>query len=687
MKEYILKTPKGDREYKIDYAKELNEEQYRAVTGGNGSALVLAGAGSGKTRTLVYRVAYLLENGVSPDRILLLTFTNKASREMMSRIELLLKDKPKGLWGGTFHHIGNRMLRIYGSKIGIESNFNILDTEDSKSLIKSCRSIISGTSDKYFPKADFIHKIISLSANLKDPIDEIIIKKLSHLDESYIPLVKRIAELYQEKKKQANALDFDDLLSQWNRLLLEDEGIREKLAKKFQYILVDEYQDTNHIQGEIVNHLAGKDQNVLVVGDDSQSIYSFRGADVNNILNFPKDFTDAKTFKLETNYRSTPEILNLANKSISKNKNKFDKQLSTNKPSGVKPALVSCDDSYEQADFICQRILDLQKDDNVELENIAILFRAHYQSLDLEMELNKRNIPYVMRGGLRFFEQAHIKDVIAYLRLLSNHLDEVSWQRVLQLQTGVGGVTAGKIWQIVSQTSSLQQAISMSMSLSARASIGWSEVVKLLNKLLSMDAGDISSQIETILQYGYDKMIKNNFDNPQDRIADLDQLAIFAGRYDSLDKFLADTALGEGFKGANITQKQEASEEAVILSTIHQSKGLEWKAVFVISLVDGQFPSTKSMESSVGLEEERRLFYVATTRAQDYLYLTYPRFSGHTGNMNQVSQFIKELPENVYEKWQIKDDFPEEDNGVVYVSEESDSVSDQFWKNMKKRME
>ena len=688
MDEYILKNQEPNYGFKINYRAELNEEQYQVVTQGDGPCLVLAGAGSGKTRTLVYRVAYLLEKGANPNSILLVTFTNKAAREMTGRLELLLKDQVKGLWSGTFHHIGNRLLRTYGQAIGLNPNFNILDNEDSKSLIKACRQSVSLPNDKYFPKADLIHKIISLSVNSKNNISDLINRRFSQIDENYIPLIEKIGNLYQARKKQANALDFDDLLSEWNRLLLESESVREKLAKQFKYILVDEYQDTNYIQGEIINHLAGDDQNVLVVGDDSQSIYSFRGAVVENILDFPKNFSQTKTFKLEINYRSTPEILGLANESIRHNRHKFDKKLRTHKKSGERPALVALDSVDSQADFICQRILDLQKEERINLNEIAVLFRAHFQSLELELAMNKRNIPYVMRGGLRFFEQAHIKDVVAYLRILANHLDEVSWVRILQLQTGIGPATVDLIWQNIRQVGSLKQILEKSFNLPLKAAGGWTEARNILLKLYSLEPSGLSALIETILTFGYQKMVRNNFENSEDRLADLEQLAIFADRYDSLDKFLVDTALGENFKGSKLVENKESILEAVILSTIHQAKGLEWKAVFIISLLDGQFPNAKAFDNYQDLEEERRMFYVASTRAQDQLYLTYPIFSSYTGQINQVSQFVKELPKNVYEKWKVKDELISEDD-VVYVDEDSpfnlDDVSANFWKRFKKR--
>ncbi|HLD28227.1 MAG TPA: ATP-dependent helicase [Patescibacteria group bacterium] len=683
MQQYTIKNIQPTSDFKIDYKSELNDEQYRAVVGAEGPCLVLAGAGSGKTRTLVYRVAYLLERGVKPNRILLVTFTNKAAREMMSRIELILKFKPKGLWGGTFHHIGNRCLRMYGKHIGIDSNFNILDAEDAKALVKSCLSSIAVPKDKSFPKADLIYKIISLSINLSQPVAEVICERFSQINEKYIDLIMSVADNYQTKKKKANSLDFDDLLSEWNRLLLESQEIREKLAKRFKYILVDEYQDTNHIQGEIVAHLAGQDQNVLVVGDDSQSIYSFRGADVSNILDFPKIYPKSQTFKLETNYRSTPEILRLANQSITYNSNQFKKELHTNKKPGIIPVLAPLEDSRQQANFVCQRILDLARDEGVELSGMAILFRAHFQSLEMELELNKRNIPYVMRGGLRFFEQAHIKDVISYLKVTANFHDEVSWQRILLLQAGIGQVNASSIWRKISGAQDIKEVVRMSSAgLSAKAEYGFGQARNILKKLLVIDKNDISAMIDAVLGSGYREYLKSKFENYQDRIDDLTQLALFAENYESREKFLTDTALGESFKGDKIADHKDRSEEAVVLSTIHQAKGLEWKAVFVIGLVDGQFPNARAYDIATGMEEERRLFYVAVTRAQDQLYLTYPMFSLNSGNINQMSQFIKELPDDAYEPWQISE---QDTENVIYVDEDGESVSENFWQRMANR--
>lgn len=684
MQKYQLKNFIPSGLFKIDYQSELNNEQYQAVTRGDGPCLVLAGAGSGKTRTLVYRVAYLLEKGVKANRILLVTFTNKAAKEMLSRIDSLLKSKTKGLWGGTFHHIGNRILRIYGSAIGLKPNFNILDAEDAKALVKVAMASSAIPRDKYFPKADMIYKIISLAANLSCSISEVVDRRFGQIDKNYISLIEQIANGYQKRKSQSNALDFDDLLHLWARLLRESPPVRQKLASQFEHVLVDEYQDTNRLQGDIVANLAGTSPNVFVVGDDSQSIYSFRGADVNNILDFPKIFPQVQTFKLETNYRSTPEILNLANHSISYNQNQFDKKLKTNKPGGSRPAVVPLSDNSQQAEFICQRILDLEREDGLSLKDIAVLFRAHYQSLELELELNKRNIPYIMRGGLRFFEQAHIKDVVAFLKILANNRDELAWQRLLLLQPGVGAVIAQKIYQAICRQSDLAAMVNnFSIDLPVKAQASFGRLQQIIAKISSLDINDMAAIIELVINSNYRDYLKNNYENYQDRIADLEQLAIFAANYDDLAKFLADAALGESFKGESIAGYQDGADEAIVLSTIHQAKGLEWPAVFIIGLVDGQFPNAKAFERSTDLEEERRLFYVAATRAQDYLYLTYPLFSYSSGNLNQPSQFIKELPQQVYEPWQVDEDNSDE---VIYVEEE-DSVVDNFWQRVKARRE
>lgn len=674
MIKYTLQNNQFNAKSEIDYAKELNSEQYEVVTKGDGPCLVLAGAGSGKTRTLVYRVVYLLDQGVKPENILLVTFTNKAAKEMLERINVTLGADARGLWGGTFHHIGNRLLRMYGESIGIEKNFTILDSEDSLTLIKNCVQQSNPPQDKYFPKPRVIHAIISLSSNLCQSIRDTIESRYDYLKPEYISYIENAASAYQARKKMINALDFDDLLIKWNELLENDSHLRHRLGEKFKYILVDEYQDTNYLQSRIIANLAQPQNNVLVVGDDSQSIYGFRGADVNNILEFPKVFKNAKIFHLNTNYRSTPEILALANYSINRNEKKFEKNLFAIKTKGQAPAVAALTDNYQQADFVCQRILDLQRKNNLSLNQIAVLFRSHFQCLELEMELNKRNIPYQMRGGMRFFEQAHLKDVVAYLKIISNIRDEVSWLRLLTMQGGIGEATADKIWQQVKDFSEIKQASEIDIKLGSKAQIGWNNLQKILGRISKLDQNDLPAIVATILSCGYEDYLKANFENFTDRLDDLKQLISFISTYDSLDKFLADTTLADNFKGETVTEEKTEFGEELILSTIHQAKGLEWKTVFVIGLADGMFPHAKTYDKPQEMEEERRLFYVASTRAMDELYLTYPLFS--QDNILRPSQFIKELPIKLYERWDVEEGgisrTQEDDDEVKYVDEDEE---------------
>ena len=658
---------------KIDYEKELNAEQYQVLKNASGPCLVLAGAGSGKTRTLVYLTAYLLEHKIPPQNIMLVTFTNKAAKEMLNRVEVLLKYHPRGLWGGTFHHLGNIILRKYAKLLGYENNFSILDHDDSKSFLKNCMGELGihpvrstreaasngvNTKNKFFPKPDVIHSIISFHQNSLIPIRDIIEDKFSHLKPDVIPTIENIFHLYEEKKKLSNVMDFDDLLGNWRVLLKNQPQAASTLSKQFYYILVDEYQDTNTIQAEIIETLSSAHKNVVVVGDDSQSIYSFRAADINNILHFPKKFPGTKIFKLETNYRSTPQILELANISINHNREQFEKRLKSVKKDASKPALAALGDSYQQAEFVCQRVLELQEE-GVELKSIAVLFRAAYQALELELELNKRNIPYEMRGGIRFFEQAHIKDVIAFLKIFNNIKDELSWKRVLELYPGIGPTGAQRFWEQIALYDDIQTLSENSISISAKADQSFRDILDIFSKLANIREHFISTAIETIMKAGYKKYVEASFENARDRIEDLEQLANFAMSYRSLDDFLSEVTLSEAFKGEK-GEAKNSDNDALILSTIHQAKGLEWKAVFIIGLIDGQFPHSKIFSKPQELEEERRLFYVAVTRAQDELYLTYPVISSSylTGqNINRPSTFLRELDENVFEKWEVEGEF------------------------------
>jgi DNA helicase-2/ATP-dependent DNA helicase PcrA len=662
MKEYKLKKENTcPLNSKIDYKNELNEEQLDVVLNGEGPCLVLAGAGSGKTRTLVYRVAYLIEKGIDPKNILLVTFTNKAAKEMLNRVETLLKCQPKGLWGGTFHHIGNMILRRYAKILDYSNNFNILDTEDSKNLLKAVMGEMQiNYKEKYFPKAEVILNIISFASNSQKPILDVITDKYNYLDPKLIPVIESIEREYQKKKLKTNVMDFDDLLTNWLKLLKKDKGVKAKLSAQFKYILVDEYQDTNKIQSEIIYELSAVHNNVLVVGDDCQSIYSFRAADINNILDFPNRLAKTQIFKLVTNYRSSHQILDLANHSIGNNLNQYKKELQTIKQGAVKPALVPTKDSYQQADFICQRILELQEEGE-SLNDMAILFRSSFQVMEMELELNKRNIPYVMRGGIRFFEQAHIKDVVAYLKIFANFKDELSWKRVLLLYEGIGPSNAERIWQEVVKYSDLQKAVGelLNLPFSTKVTHSLEQLNSLLGILLKQEKDFIATAIRQILKNNYEDYIKNNFENAKDRIEDLVQLANFALTYEKLEDFLSDVTLSESFKGETTEKYEEGPDEQIVLSTIHQAKGLEWKHVFILGLVEGQFPHYKIYDRPQEIEEERRLFYVAVTRAKDELYLTYPIITTSylTGtNINRPSVFVTELDSKLFEEWRVDDD-------------------------------
>ena len=446
-REYTLQRAPSATAINIDYAAELNEQQLAAVTASPGPLLVIAGAGSGKTRTLTYRVAYLLENGIDPRNILLLTFTNKAARQMLDRVANLLPVDASGLWGGTFHSIGNRMLRRHGSALGYSSGFSIMDREDQKDLINTVVAA-AGINPKEirFPKGDVLAEIFSFVVNTETPIDALLAEKFPY----FLPLLDQIKDVharYEKKKKSTNSMDFDDLLEKTLRMLKEHEEIAAFYRRQFQFILVDEYQDTNKIQADFIDTLASEHRNVMVVGDDAQSIYSWRGANFKNILAFPQRYPDAQVFKIEMNYRSVPDILRVANAAIAANVQQFRKQLSATRPTNsVKPAVVGLNDGSEQALFVAQRILEL-RDEGVELNEIAVLYRAHYHAIELQLELSRRGIPYVITSGVRFFEQAHVKDVTAFIRFIANPRDEVAFKRMVKLLPGIGNKSADSLWR------------------------------------------------------------------------------------------------------------------------------------------------------------------------------------------------------------------------------------------------
>lgn len=650
VRKYTLKTTRSaPSSSRLDYEGDLNDQQREVVLAGAGPMLVIAGAGTGKTHTLTYRVAHLIEQGVKPEHILLLTFTNKAARAMTDRVSSLLGDEVKGVWSGTFHSIANRILRHSGQKLGYPKDFSILDTEDSNTLMRTCVADADVDRDKRLPQPKVLVRIHSMCINTQRALEEVIEEFYPYFLDQTEDL-RMILRLYQARKMEMALMDFDDLLWNWRRLLIEHEDERIYWSKKFEHILVDEYQDTNHLQGEVVDLMAAYHKNVMVVGDDCQSIYAFRGADYLNILEFPERYERCRQYRLELNYRSTPEILDLANRSIVFNKRQFHKTLQAERPSGPKPALIALKDVYQQAEFVCQRILDLQ-DEGVPLDEIAVLYRSHYHSMELQVEMTKRNIPYVVRSGMRFFEQAHIKDVLAYLRFIYNPRDEISFMRLAHHWQHIGTKRAQDIWDYITSQTDPIGAISdtgLTRLLPSRAGGSWSKAAKVFSQLRKQRLTQSpSTMIETILAGGYKDVVQRSFDNADNRLGDLEQLANYAAQYEDLDRFLGEISLLTTLNGQDIVVgHQGGKEEQVCLTSIHQAKGLEWSAVFALWLADGHFPSQLSLHDQEQIEEERRLFYVAATRARDDLYLCHPYTQLERGKgivLLRPSMFICEL--------------------------------------------
>lgn len=673
MRRYVLKRPTR-RGSLIDYRAELNEEQYAAVTADRGPLLVIAGAGSGKTRVVTYRVAWLIEQGVDPGRILLVTFTNKAAREMLRRVEALLQMDVRRLWGGTFHHIANRTLREHAERVGYRPNYTIIDAEDSKDLIAACvREAGIDTRARRFPRSEIVRDILSLAANTASSVEEVIERSYPYF-ESLTFDIALVGQVYEQRKRRENMMDYDDLLLNWKRLLQEHPDIRHHYAQRFQHILVDEYQDTNRLQADIVDLLAEEHRSVMVVGDDAQSIYSWRGADFRNIYEFPERYPEARIYRLEVNYRSTPEVLQLANASIAHNRKQFPKRLRARRRSGPKPALVPARDVYEQAEFVVSRALEL-REDGIPLNEMAVLYRSHYHSMELQVELLRRGIPYLVRSGVRFFEQAHIKDVLAHLRLVHNPYDELAWMRTLRLVPGIGKRTAERVWDEIHRSShplTALTAISRARLIPRRAEAGWERFLMLVEILTRPPVvHSPSAQIGAVLESDYVEYLRLNYTNAEARLEDLRQLAGFAARYDSTEAFLNEVALigTERFSMRDGIHGEDALEEAdedeyLVLSSIHQAKGLEWRVVFLIWMAEGRFPTARAWRDEEALEEERRLFYVATTRAKDELYLCYPRLGRERSRhvILRPSPFIQELDDSLMEEWVISseeaDDLP-----------------------------
>jgi len=668
-RDYVLEPYHSAVHLQIDYARELNPQQLAAVTAPPGPALVIAGAGSGKTRTLTYRVAYLLEQGIPPDRILLLTFTNKAAGEMMRRVSDLIGRELRELWGGTFHSIGARILRAHSDALGYQRDFTILDRDDAKDLIKACMADAKiDKKDKHFPKPDVLNEIFSLAANTHKTIEELVDGQFSYFSEFVEPIADQ-QKRYTARKRATNGMDFDDLLALWLKLMQENAEVREQYQRRFQFILVDEYQDTNKLQGDLIDLLAARTKNVTVVGDDAQSIYAWRGANFANILDFPKRYPGAKVFKIETNYRSTPEILNVANAAISANVNQFAKELAPARESGLKPALVACTDAAQQSAFIAQRVLELHEE-GVNMNHVAVLYRSHFHALELQLELTRRQIPFSITSGIRFFEQAHIKDATAYLKFVSNPRDEISFKRLVLLLPGIGAKGADKLWQsfqLEFQTPRTNTPIAVALQDSIarvpkKSVLNWAQFTATISQLENESVRKSAAKmLRLVIDAGYDDYLKETYDNYEQRIEELQQLAEFAFQFGSVEEFLTQLALLTNVE-AEDDQDSKSDAEKIRLSTIHQAKGLEFEVVFVIMLCDGMFPSARSMDSTDGEEEERRLFYVAITRAKNELYLSYPLIRGGFGNsgsdaFQSPSRFLSEIPKPLLNEWNLKSSY------------------------------
>jgi len=657
----------------MSHASSLNSRQLEAVQAGDGAWLVIAGAGTGKTRTLTYRVAHLIDQGVSPDAILLCTFTNKAANEMLTRVEDLVAgevsrieggevpNNPRVIGGevpnsprvigGTFHHVANRFLRQHAEVLGLAASYTILDSEDASDLLSSC--IASEMSGREAVRAPVLSRLIGMAVNTMTPMDETIRQYAPELNPRRETLLE-VAQAYQERKREMNLMDFDDLLWLFWRLLEEQPELG--IGQGFQHVLVDEYQDTSRLQARIVDHLAAVHGNLTVVGDDAQSIYRFRGAEADNLLGFLERWPEAGTIKLEENYRSSEPILNLANASIAHNPKQMTKRLYCRIEDGPKPCRIPVQDVEMQAAFVAQRVAELHDVDGLSLSEMAVLYRAHHHSMELQVELTRRGIPFLVRSGLRFFEQAHIKDVLAHLRVLDNPADELSWARCLRLQAGIGRAGADRIikalrgqddfWRVV-------QSDAFAAGLPARSRKGFAVLIKILSRIQTEKVGET---ITLLLKEGYGEKLIGLYTHPESRREDIEQFAAYAGRFSDLRTFLSELNLSSGIVGEEVLDAG-AAEDALVLSSIHQAKGLEWTAVFLLWLNEGQVPHARALGEEGGLAEERRLFYVALTRAKRWLHLISCQVDDRPGRnriLLRPSRFLAELEPDLMDLWRIE---------------------------------
>ncbi len=663
MKKIQLRRPAADALVEV-LSRELNAEQRAAALAPDGFNLILAGPGSGKTRVVTYRVAYLIARGVPPESILLVTFTRRAAREMIERLEALVGGRAAQVWAGTFHHIGNRLLRRAAPAVGLAENFSILDQEDQTDLMGLAMSDAGMLgAAKMAPKPAAVVHIVSFAFNTATPLPQVIAERYAHWSEWIAP-IEQAAAAYRERKKAANCVDYDDLLGLWANLVRDSDQHRAAQAQMFQHILVDELQDTNKVQIELLETLARAGAgNLTGVGDDAQSIYRFRGAHYENILEFPTRNPDARVFHLDKNYRSTPEIVALTNASIARNRGGFPKRLASTRAAGPLPTVVAAADAHEEADVLAQLVLDA-REQGIGLARQAVLYRNHHDSILLQAELVARRIPYNVRSGLRFFEQAHVKDLLAYLRIHVNPRDEPAWRRLLLHLPSVGPATAGAVFEQLAASddplAALQsRAVMDRIPQRARGPFA-AFVADVLKVARSDPAHHPAEAIAAVLAGGYPAVVQTRYERPENRLADLEQLAVLATRYDSLERLVTDMLLAGDVYGVD-TLRDGPEDELLTLSSIHQAKGLEWQRVYIPRLVDGGFPNQRSLDEPDGEEEERRIFYVGITRARDELFLTYPltiaRAARGATQITKISRFVSELDPRCYEEAKIE--FPD----------------------------
>jgi len=629
-----------------DWLSHLNPQQRAAVVHDIGPLLIIAGAGTGKTNTLAYRVAWLISRGVPGGRILLLTFTRRAAQEMLNRARAVGHPEASKVWGGTFHSMANRLLRTYGRAVGLQPDFTVMDESDSADMLGLIRAQLGFASkERRFPRKATIRAIYSRVVNAREPLPAVLKKEYPWCEQAEEGL-RAIFNTYAKRKAARQVLDYDDLLLFWNHAL-EDAAVADAMSARFDHVLVDEYQDTNIIQAEILRRLRQKNHNITVVGDDAQAIYSFRAATIQNILDFPKQFPGATVITLEQNYRSIQPILDVGNAVMKPARYRYTKNLVATRKGAQTPVLVTCRDEDEQVKVVCDQILE-HLEQGIKLQHQAVLFRAGHHSDQLEIELTRRNIPFHKYGGLKFLEAAHVKDLLAFLRILENPRDDMSWFRVLEMFEGVGPRTVERfVSDLAERSYDLAELEDIPMPVAAREQ--YSGLAQMLLDLRKEEL-PVAAQVGRLRRF-YDPLVRVLYDNPKPRLRDLEQLEAVAQRYKSRSNFISDLTLDPPNSTADLAGPPHKDEDWLVLSTMHSAKGCEWKVVYIIHAADGMVPSDMATEDDESIEEERRLFYVAVTRAKDWLYIVFPlryyykRYS--MGDAHAYAQLTRFAPANV----------------------------------------